>query len=53
MRELIEQTHKTLDAVEKQPLLNIGKAVAVARSTLALVTDLNNRLEVLEGKRHG
>lgn len=48
MQELIESCHATLDQVERNPLLGIGKAIAVARSTLAMVTELNARLERME-----
>lgn len=48
MDQLIASCHKTLEEVERSPLLGIGKAIAVARSTLAMVTELHARLERLE-----
>jgi hypothetical protein len=50
MDELIAQCHATLEQVERNPLLGIGKAIAVARSTLAMVTELNARLARLEAE---
>lgn len=48
MQELITRCHEELEQVEKAPMLNLGKAVSVVRMTLAMVTDLNARLERLE-----
>jgi predicted RNA polymerase sigma factor len=50
MRDKLTNAHQALNEVERNPLVNLSRAVAVVRTALVAIEDLSRRIDALERK---